>query len=187
MSTPLARLARCTLSDSRAYRRLGARSATWLRRGLSTTTSSKAAKAVVPAEARAVTAAIREAEESLSTRDHLMRLGLWAFISLNIGAFFSQGDEGAQVLLHLDEFTDAILDTASSKSKLTEALERVSRGTPVNDTLKMRLLATPGFFDRLVEISGCAAPGSIPLFLPSLSWPVFPLVRAYRCGLRLIN
>ena len=53
-----------------------------------------------------MSAAIQEAESSLSLRDHLVRIGLWTIVSLNIGAYFSQGDEGVQVLLHLDEFSD---------------------------------------------------------------------------------
>ena len=36
-----------------------------------------------------------------SLRQRLLPLGLWGLVSLNIGAFFSQGDEGVQVLLNL--------------------------------------------------------------------------------------
>ena len=104
-----------------------------------------------------VNEALRDAERTLTPRDHLMRLGLWALISLNVGAAFSQGDEGAQLLLHLDEFTSAILDSSAKRSVLSDALERTTRGAAANDTLKLQLLDTPGFFDRLVEIIGSAS------------------------------
>lgn len=82
-----------------------------------------------------------------------MRMGLWALVSLNIGGYFSQGDEGAQVLLHLDEFSEAILSASTPRKLLGEQLERVSRGALQNDTLKLRLFERPdGIFDRLVEL-----------------------------------
>jgi hypothetical protein len=81
-----------------------------------------------------------------------MRLGLWALVSLNVGAFYSQGDEGAQVLAHLDEFVEKVLSMETTKTALTEALERMSRGAAANDTLKLRLLQAPGLFERLVDI-----------------------------------
>ena len=97
-------------------------------------------------------AGIAEAEASLTPRDHLIRIGLWTLVSMHMGAYFSQGDEGAQVLEHQAEFTDAILSAATGRSALENALERVSRGLTLNDTLKTRLLATPGFPERLLEI-----------------------------------
>lgn len=100
----------------------------------------------------AMNEAVREAEQALTPRDHLMRLGLWALVSLNIGAAFSQGDEGAQLLLHLDEFTDAIVGAETSRSVLSDALERTARGAAANDTLKLRLLQTPRLVERLLEI-----------------------------------
>ena len=47
---------------------------------------------------------------SIWCRQPPVQLGLWALVSLNVGAWFSQGDEGAQILIHLDEFTGALLD-----------------------------------------------------------------------------
>ena len=105
-----------------------------------------------------VSAAIAEAESTLSFRDHLIRMGLWALISLNVGAYFGQGDEGAQVLLHLDEFSERILSHDTKRSVLEEALERVSRGAASNDTLKLRLLSQPLLFDRLVYL--CTSPSA---------------------------
>ena len=102
--------------------------------------------------ASAVATAIAEAEANLTLRDHLIRIGLWSIISLNVGAYFGQGDEGAQVLLHLDEFAERILAADTKRSVLTEALERVSRGAASNDTLKLRLLAQPFLFDRLLAL-----------------------------------
>ena len=105
-------------------------------------------------------AAISKAEANLSTRDHMIRLGLWTLISMHMGAYFSQGDEGAQILEHQTEFTDVILSPSPQASSLENALELVSRGLMLNDTLKLRLLATPGFADRLIELvqtPSCAA------------------------------
>ena len=123
------------------------------------TKSGKAAKVAraaaaqsEPGAAAAVNAALFAAEDNLTIRDHLMRLGLWALVSLNVGIYFSQGDEGAQILVHLDEFTEGILDPKTDNERLEKALENISRGLGMNDTLKMRLLSTPGFFERLVEL-----------------------------------
>ena len=102
--------------------------------------------------AGAVNAALHAAEANLTLRDHLIRIGLWALVSLNVGIYFSQGDEGAQILEHLDQFAPVILDEGAESAALEKALERVSRGLAQNDTLKMRLLTTPGLFDRLTRI-----------------------------------
>ena len=102
--------------------------------------------------ASAVANAIAAAESNLSMRDHLIRIGLWSIISLNVGAYFGQGDEGAQVLLHLDEFAERILAGDTKRSVRAEALERVARGAASNDTLKVKLLAELGLFERLVEL-----------------------------------
>jgi hypothetical protein len=97
----------------------------------------------------AMNQALADAEASLSTRDHFMRIGLWTLASAWVGVFFSQGDEGAQVLEHSGEFVDAIMGATTSRAVLENALERVSRGLPQNDSLKLRLLAAPGLVDRL--------------------------------------
>ena len=103
--------------------------------------------------AASVNDSILQAESSLSARDHLMRLGLWTFVSVNVGAYFSSGDEGAQILLNLDEFTSAILaPPRADKKALEAALERTARGLALNDTLKLQLLATPGYVERLFEL-----------------------------------
>lgn len=118
------------------------------------TKSGGAARAPEASEgaATAVNAAIHAAEENLSMRDHFMRLGLWAIVSLNVGIFFSQGDEGAQILEHCDNFIAGILDPQTGNEALEKALENVSRGLSQNDTLKLKLLATPGFFERLIQL-----------------------------------
>ena len=79
-----------------------------------------------------------------------MRLGLWALLSLNVGIYFSQGDDGAQILEHLDEFTATILG-GETGAALELALERISRGLAQNDTLKLRLITTPGLVERVAE------------------------------------
>jgi hypothetical protein len=56
---------------------------------------------------------------------HVVPLGLWTAVSLNVAAFFSAGDEGVQILLHLDDFTGPILAPETPSSRLTERLERV--------------------------------------------------------------
>mmetsp|Transcript_53657 Transcript_53657/g.117000 ORF Transcript_53657/g.117000 Transcript_53657/m.117000 type:complete len:477 (-) Transcript_53657:717-2147(-) len=84
--------------------------------------------------------------------DFFVPLGMWSFVSLNIGAWFSQGDEGVQVLLHIDQFTEPILDPMTTRKQLTERLERLSRGVALNDTLKRTVLHTPGLIERLFEI-----------------------------------
>lgn len=104
--------------------------------------------------AAAALGAIAEAEASLSTRDHLIRLGLWALISLNVGAYFSQGDEGAQLLENADEFSQAVLQPNTAREALETALERMARGLALNDSLKLRLLGTPGLVERLIELVG---------------------------------
>lgn len=59
---------------------------------------------------------------------HAVPLGLWTAVSLNVGAFFSQGDEGLQVLIHLGEkFSAPILDPETPSDRLKERLERVVR------------------------------------------------------------
>ena len=52
---------------------------------------------------------------------------MWALVSVNVGAFFSQGDEGAQVLLHLDEFEETILDPKTSRAVRSSARRRRRR------------------------------------------------------------
>ena len=86
--------------------------------------------------AEKVNAALFAAEDNLSLRDHLMRLGLWGIVSLNVGFYFSQGDEGAQILVHLDEFTAAIMDAGTDATRLERILEQLSRGLAQNDSLK---------------------------------------------------
>ena len=81
-----------------------------------------------------------------------VQLGLWALVSLNVGAWFSQGDEGAQILIHLEEFTGALLDRETTRTRLTERLERVARGSQLNDSLKLKLLREPGLPERLLEL-----------------------------------
>ena len=84
--------------------------------------------------------------------ERIMPVGLWTIVSLNVGAFFSAGDEGVQVLIHLDEFTQPVLSGDTSRRELTDRLERISRGASQNDTLKLTLLSTPGMADRLLQL-----------------------------------
>lgn len=81
-----------------------------------------------------------------------MRLGMWTVVSLNVGAFFSQGDEGVQVMLYLDEFVDPVLQPGQTRTVLVSRLERLVRGAAQNDTLKLLLLRSPGFVERLLEL-----------------------------------
>lgn len=81
-----------------------------------------------------------------------MPVGLWSFVALNVGAFFSAGDEGVQVLIHLDDFTGPVLSGDTSRRELAERLERISRGASQNDTLKLQLLSTPGMAERLLQL-----------------------------------
>jgi len=92
------------------------------------------------------------AEPPLTLLQHLQQVGLWSFVALNVGAFFSAGDEGVQVLIHLDDFTGPVLSGDTSKRELTERLERISRGASQNDTLKLQLLSTPGMAERLLQL-----------------------------------
>ena len=62
------------------------------------------------------------------------------------------GDEGVQVLIHLDDFTGPVLSGDTSRRELTERLERLSRGASQNDTLKLQLLSTPGMAARLLQL-----------------------------------
>ena len=102
-----------------------------------------------------------EAAEGTSIlRDHILPLGLWTAVSANVGALFSQGDEGVQVLIHADEFTAALLDPSLSRSKLTERIERISRGSSQNDSLKLVLLRAPGVIDKLIELVSVGAPNA---------------------------
>lgn len=82
----------------------------------------------------------------------VLPLGLWGLVSLNIGAFLSQGDEGVQVLIYLEEFTGQVMSPDTSRRELIERLERVSRGASLNDSLKLAVLDTPGLTDRLLEL-----------------------------------
>ena len=66
----------------------------------------------------------------------LLPAGLWALVSLQIGAFLSQGDKGVQIFIHLDEFMQPILSPTTKRDVLTERLERVSRGVSQNDTAR---------------------------------------------------
>ena len=84
--------------------------------------------------------AIPPAEPPQTLYQRVMPVGLWSFVALNVGAFFSAGDEGVQVLIHLDEFTGPVLSGDTSRRELTERLERISRGASQNDTLKLQLL-----------------------------------------------
>ena len=86
-------------------------------------------------------------------RSHLGPLVVWTAVSIQVGTFFSQGDEGVQVLIHLDEFTSAVLSPSTAKSKLTERLDRISRGTALNNSLRLALLDTPGLVARLVSFA----------------------------------
>ena len=90
--------------------------------------------------------------DALSWGDVAMRLGMWTVVSLNVGAFFSQGDEGVQVMLHLDEFVDPVLQPGQTRTVLVSRLERLVRGAAQNDTLKLLLLRSPGFVERLLEL-----------------------------------
>jgi len=71
---------------------------------------------------------------------------------------FSTGDEGVQVLLHLSEFASGVMDHANGRTRLTDMLERVARGSALNDTLKLSLLNEPGLVDRLFELLTSTAP-----------------------------
>jgi hypothetical protein len=53
---------------------------------------------------------------------------MWTVVSLNVAGFFSAGDDGVQILLNLDEFTEPILAPETPRDRLTERLERVVRG-----------------------------------------------------------
>ena len=68
-------------------------------RNLSGQAARSSARNVGPAEAVVATINAAELSGTLSYRDHLIRIGLWSLVSLNVGAYFSQGDDGAQVLL----------------------------------------------------------------------------------------
>lgn len=129
-------------------------------RNLSGQAARSSARNVGPAEAVVATINAAELSGTLSYRDHLIRIGLWSLVSLNVGAYFSQGDDGAQVLLHLDEFTTALLESSTERTVLETALERLSRGLSLNDTLKLRLLATPGLVSRLIELSSTTSASS---------------------------
>jgi hypothetical protein len=102
--------------------------------------------------AKAALGAIADAEASLSPRDHLIRFGLWSLVSLNVGFYFSSGDEGAQLLENAAEFTSAVLSPRTSRDALESALERMARGLALNDSLKLVFLRTPGLVDRLLEL-----------------------------------
>ena len=88
----------------------------------------------------------------LTLYQRIMPVGLWSFVALNVGAFFSAGDEGVQVLIHLEEFTGPVLSGGTSRRELTDRLERISRGASQNDTLKLQLLSTPGMAERLLQL-----------------------------------
>ena len=45
-----------------------------------------------------------------------------------------------------------MLDEGTSREALERALELIARGLASNDTLKLRLLAVPGLFDRLLAL-----------------------------------
>jgi len=96
-----------------------------------------------------------EAGESLFSRisAHLGPLVIWTAVSVQVGTFFSAGDEGVQILIHLDEFTSVVLDPSAEKAKLTERLERVSRGSALNNSLRLRLIDTPGLIERLASFT----------------------------------
>ncbi|KAL1500603.1 hypothetical protein AB1Y20_013255 [Prymnesium parvum] len=103
----------------------------------------------------------------LTLRERLMPLGLWAIVCLNVGAYFSQGDDGAQVLLHYEHLSALLLGRQPERptipehvahATLTEHLERVLRGVSANDTLKLKLLREEGMVERLMDfIRGEAA------------------------------
>ena len=103
--------------------------------------------------AKAALTAIADAEGALSPRDHLIRFGLWSLVSLNVGLYFSSGDEGAQLLENASEFTSTVLAPRPSREALESALERMARGLALNDTLKLTFLRTPGLVERLLELA----------------------------------
>ena len=96
-----------------------------------------------------------------SLRARLLPFGLWTFVSLQVGTFFSQGDEGAQLLLHFDHVAALLLgqDVAVptlpghiSHNSLADHLELIARAASLNDSLKLRLLHAPGVVDRLLQL-----------------------------------
>merc|ERR1740117_976098 len=93
-----------------------------------------------------------ESEGTSVLRDYVLPLGLWTIVSGWVGAAFSQGDEGVQVLMRVDEFVGILLDCDTKRSVLMEKLEQMSRGTSQNDTLKMRLALAPGVLERLLNL-----------------------------------
>lgn len=61
---------------------------------------------------------------------HGIPIAMWTAVSLNVAAFFSQGDEGVQILFHLEEFEAPLLSPDTPQERLTERLERVVRSAP---------------------------------------------------------
>lgn len=81
-----------------------------------------------------------EASEGSFFYRHLVPFGMWTAVSLNVAAFFSSGDEGVQILLHLADFAEPILAPGTPKDRLTERLERVVqwRCAPLDIPLRPR-------------------------------------------------
>ena len=62
------------------------------------------------------------------------------------------------MLLNLDEFTSAVLEPTTSRPVLEKQLERLARGTALNDSLKIELLRAPRLAERLIELLTTGAP-----------------------------
>jgi len=77
---------------------------------------------------------------------HVVPFGLWMGVSLNVAAFFSSGDEGVQILIHLDEFTVPILSPDTKRDELSERLELLvsSRGPRHRPPAVLSYLCTAG-------------------------------------------
>ncbi|EOD11601.1 hypothetical protein EMIHUDRAFT_442541 [Emiliania huxleyi CCMP1516] len=91
---------------------------------------------------------------------HGIPIAMWTAVSLNVAAFFSQGDEGVQILFHLEEFEAPLLSPDTPQERLTERLERVARGAPLNDSLKLALAQSAGLSGRLIDIALGAEPNA---------------------------
>ena len=92
----------------------------------------------------------------------MLPIGMWGIVCLNVGAYFSQGDDGAQCLVHFDHLSALLLGEEVERrtmpehvtqASLTEHLERALRGASVNDTLKVQLLRQPGMIERLLTLA----------------------------------
>lgn len=143
---------------------------TWLRSSLRVSPMPVMRSPLRQIGTRWLSATAAPAAESAATpslRARWLPFGLWTLVSLQIGTYFSQGDEGAQLLLHFDhvaalllgvEVAEPTLPHHITSVPLAEQLERLARAATLNDSLKLRLLQAPGVIDRLVQLVQDDAP-----------------------------